>query len=109
MSLFFYKKENNWVCVFCILMAIVFCGLMIISVVALFIPNVKFMKDNFSIFINEIENDMPRIIQSAYKEFKPECFFTDKTKAFKREILNISSYKNEHKNLEKFLQSMNLF
>lgn len=45
MSLFFYKKENNWVCVFCILMA----------------------------------------------------------------ILNISSYKNEHKNLEKFLQSMNLF
>lgn len=72
-------------------------------------PYVKFMKDNFSLFINEIENDMPRIIQSAYKEFKPECFFTDKTKAFKREILNISSYKNEHKNLEKFLQSMNLF
>ena len=38
MSLFFYKKENNWVCVFCVLMAIVFCGLMIVSVVALFIP-----------------------------------------------------------------------
>ena len=50
------------------------------------------MKDNFSLFINEIENDMPRIIQSAYKEFKPECFFTDKTKAFKREILNFKYF-----------------
>lgn len=72
-------------------------------------PYVKFMKDNFYSSINQIEDGMSRIIHFAYRDFQPECFFTDKTKAFKREILNISSYKNEHKNLEKFLQSMNLF
>lgn len=83
MSLFFYKKENNWVCVFCILMAIVFCGLMIVSVVALFIP--KFNIETKSIL-----------------DFNTLLSVLSLT-------LNISSYKNEHKNLEKFLQSMNLF
>lgn len=131
MSLFFYKKENNWVCVFCVLMAIVFCGLMIVSVVALFIP--KFNIETKSIldfntllsvlsltfvisiaspyFIskNQIRDEVRKYLENEYKNYVEKEVFTDKTKAFKREILNISSYKNEHKNLEKFLQSMNLF
>lgn len=44
------------------------------------------MKDNFSLFINEIENDMPRIIQSAYKEFKPEFFLQTKQKLLKEKF-----------------------
>ncbi len=123
MSLFFYKKENNWVCVF--------CGLMIVSVVVLFIP--KFNIETKSIldfntllsvlsltfvisiaspyFIskNQIRDEVRKYLENEYKNYVEKEVFTDKTKAFKREILNISSYKNEHKNLEKFLQSMNLF